>query len=72
MRVTDDECEELRRLYLDHKGVKLTQDEAREMLSRRLFLFERFSAWIAKERAAGREFPLDEPPRAPGDSERPR
>ena len=71
MRVTDDECEELRRLYLDHKGVKLTQDEAREMLSRLLFLFERFSAWLVRERAAGRVFPLDEPAPVLEDSGRP-
>lgn len=72
MRITDEECEELRRLYLEHEGVKLTLDEAREMLARLLELFQRFAAWIAKEKAAGRVFEIDELPPAPGDSERPR
>jgi hypothetical protein len=71
MRVADDECEELRRLYLEHEGVALTLDEAREMLSRLLFLFERFAAWIAKEKAAGQVFPLDEHPPVPEGSEPP-
>jgi hypothetical protein len=68
MKVTDKECEEFRYLYLQHEGMELSLGEAREMLSRLLFMFERFAAWIAKEKAAGREFPLDEPPPAPGDS----
>lgn len=58
MRITDDDCEKLRRLHLEHEGAELSVDEAREVLSRLLLLFERFAAWIAKERAAGRDFPL--------------
>ena len=65
MRVTDEQCEELRRLYLEEQGRELTLDEAREMLSRMLFLVERFSAWLAKEKAAGRLFPIDGHPPAP-------
>ncbi len=65
IKVTDEQCEELRRLYLAEAGVDLTLDEAREMFSRTLFLLERFAAWVARERAAGRQFPLDEPPPVP-------
>jgi len=62
MKITDEDCEELRRLYLEHEGIELSQDEAREMLSRLLFLFERFGAWLSNVAATGRTFPLDEPP----------
>ena len=64
MTITDDDCEKLRRLYLEHEGVELSLDEAREMMSRLLLLFEHFAAWIAREKAVGRKFPLDEPPPA--------
>ena len=56
MRVTDNQCEELKRLYLQHEGVELTLDDAREMLSRLLILVERFAEWVAKEKAMGRVF----------------
>ena len=65
MQITDSECEELRRICLEHDGIDLTVDEAREIFSRMTFLVERFSAWLAKQRAAGREFPLDGPPPFP-------
>src|SRR4051794_31343097 len=54
MRITDDECDVFRQLYLQNEGNPLTTDEAREMLSRLSFLFDRFAAWLAKEKAAGR------------------
>jgi hypothetical protein len=72
MKITDEDCEKLRRLYLEHEEVELTLDEAREMMSRLLLLFERFAAWVAKEKAAGREFPLDERPPEIEDSGLPR
>lgn len=65
MKVTDEQCEELRRLYREEEGIELTQDEAREMLARMLFLVERFAAWVATKKVAGRVFPFDRPPRAP-------
>ena len=65
LAVRAEDCEEFRRLYLEHERLSLTPDEAREMISRLCFLFERFAAWIAKEKAAGRVFQPDEPPHAP-------
>ncbi len=62
MQVTDEECEEFRRLYLAHEGVELTLDETREMLSKLLVLVEWFAVWVAKEKAAGRVFQVDEHP----------
>lgn len=56
MQITDEQCENLRQLYLQHEGVALPLEDAREMLSRLLVLVERFSVWAAKEREAGREF----------------
>ncbi len=64
MRVTDEQCEELKRLYLEEEGVSLTLDEAREMLSRIAVLVERFAAWVVREKAKGRVFPIDERPPA--------
>ncbi len=71
MDITDDDCELFRRLYLEHEGEELSLDQARELLSDLLLLFERFAAWIAKEEAAGRVFPLDEPPPALEEKPRP-
>ena len=71
MDITDDDCELLRRLYLEHEGEELSLDQARELLSDLLLLFERFAAWIAKEEAAGRVFQFDEPPLAPEEKPRP-
>jgi hypothetical protein len=65
MWITDEECEELKRLYLEHESVELTLDEAREILSRLLFLVERFAEWVSKEKAAGRVFQTDERPPGP-------
>jgi hypothetical protein len=62
MRLTNEEVEEFRQLYLSNEYVKLTSDEARDMLSRVGFLFERFTQWVAKEEAAGRVFDYDETP----------
>ena len=50
MKITDEQCEELRQLCRQDHGRELSVDEAREMLSRMLFLVERFSAWLAKEK----------------------
>ena len=71
MKVTEEEVLEFRKLYLDHESVLLSDTEAREMLGGLCFLFERFATWLAKEKAAGREFPLDEPPHAPEGNEWP-
>lgn len=65
MRIADDECEELRRRYLEHEGVELSLDEAREMLLRLSVLVERFAAWVVREQAAGRSFETDSPPPKP-------
>ncbi len=61
--VTDTDVDEFKQLYLEHEGVELTPDKVREMLSRMLVLVERFAVWVAKERAAGRVFQIDERPR---------
>lgn len=65
MQVTIEQCEELRQLYLEHEGVALSLDDAREILSRMLVLVERFSVWAAKEAEAGRVFELPERPLEP-------
>jgi hypothetical protein len=70
MRVTDEDAESFRQLYLAHQGEALSLDDAREMLARLLFLYERFAAWVAKEEAAGRSFEIDEPSPVPQGSER--
>jgi hypothetical protein len=61
MRMTDGDCDEFRRSYLLHEGVELTRDEVREVFSRLSFLFERFAAWVAKEKAGGRNFESEIP-----------
>jgi hypothetical protein len=62
MRITDEDCDQLRRAYLQHEGIALTCDEVREMLSRLSLLFEHFAAWVAKEKAAGRVFEAEVSP----------
>ena len=71
MNITDSDIAELKQRYLDHEGVLLSDREALELLSNLLLLLERFGAWIAKEEAAGRVFPLDEPPPALEEKPRP-
>jgi hypothetical protein len=54
MRINDELCEELRRLYAEHEDLQINVDEARETLSRIAALVEPFAQWIAEEKVAGR------------------
>ena len=60
MRISDEECEELRQQCRDIDGVDMTIDEVRDGFSRVLLLLERFGLWVAKEMATGRIFETDE------------
>lgn len=71
-KISDGTVAELQKLHLEREGEALSDSEAREMLSRLFFLFERFALWIAKEKAAGREFPIDEPEPVHEDNGQPR
>jgi hypothetical protein len=56
--------QELKRLMLKDGGLEISSEEAHEILSRLTFLLERFSIWVASEKAKGRVFEIDEPPPA--------
>lgn len=60
MRITDEACLKFKKLVSEHDGRELSLDEAREVLTRMMLMFERFAAWIATEKAAGRVFSAEE------------
>jgi hypothetical protein len=57
--LSDADAESFRQALLKG-GDAVSLDEAQEIYSRLYFLFERFALWVAKEKANGRVFTLDD------------
>lgn len=69
MQISDTDVLEFRLECLRHLKVDFDPAEARQRFLELTVLFESFAVWLAKEKAAGRDFPICEHSHVPEGTE---
>ena len=61
MQISNDDLAQFKELCRKEGFKEMSDDQAHETLASLLLLFERFSLWVAQEKAKGRVFEIGDP-----------